>query len=157
VGLVRASTVEDQLVLGVADVDALLVACAGVGAWVRAGRRCAGALRLGGGHAVRDGSDVGACATGRARSDSLGVVSVQICSSHTRTFFFNCCNWMIAYHEMASDIALHDGKTILGADVLAEGALRVRWDSHGRSGEGEDGGEELHFDLCVWKQKAPWI
>lgn len=71
VSLVRASTVEDQLVLGVADVDALVVVRARVSARVRAGGRGAGALRLGGSHAVRDASDVGALAVGRAGSDGL--------------------------------------------------------------------------------------
>lgn len=56
---------------------------------------------------------------------------------------------MVTYHELASDIALQDGKSVCGADVLAEGALGVSWDCHGRSGEGEDGSEELHFEMWV--------
>jgi hypothetical protein len=71
VGLVRASTVEDQLVLGVADVDALVVGRARVSARGRAGGRGAGALRLGDGLAVRDGSNVGALAAIRAGSNGL--------------------------------------------------------------------------------------
>lgn len=54
---------------------------------------------------------------------------------------------MATYHELARDIALQDGQAVCGALVLAECALGLGWDSHGRSGEGEDGGEELHFDM----------
>lgn len=71
VGLLWASTVENHLVLGVADVDALVVIGARVSARSRAVGRGAGALRLGDGLAVRDVSDVGALAAVRAGADGL--------------------------------------------------------------------------------------
>lgn len=70
VGLLGASAVEDQLVLGVADVDVRRGA-AGVGAGGIAVGRAARALHLGNGLAVRDASDVGALAAVRAGSDGL--------------------------------------------------------------------------------------
>ena len=74
VGLVRASTVEDQLVLGVADVDGAVAIRAGVSARGGAVGRAARALRLGNGLAVGDVSDVGALAAIRAGSDGLKMV-----------------------------------------------------------------------------------
>lgn len=70
VGLLGASTVEDQLVLGVADVD-VRGGAAGVGAGGVAVSRAARALHLGSGLAVGDASDVGALAAVRAGSDGL--------------------------------------------------------------------------------------
>lgn len=71
VGLLRAGTVEDELVLGVADVDVGVVVTARVGAGGRAVGRAARALRLGRDLAVGDVSDVGALATVGAGSDGL--------------------------------------------------------------------------------------
>lgn len=62
------------------------------------------------------------------------------------------CDLIYTYHKLATDIALQDGQAVRGADVLAEGALGVSRDGHGRSGEGEDGGEELHFEMCGLKR-----
>lgn len=74
VGLLGAGTVEDQLVLGVADVDVRVVVTARVSAGGRAVGRAARALRLGDVLAVGDGSDVGALAAVGAGSDGLRVV-----------------------------------------------------------------------------------
>lgn len=68
-GLVRASTVEHQLVLSIADVDALEVGSASVSA--RSGAVGSAALRLGNGLAVGNVSNVGALAAVRAGSDGL--------------------------------------------------------------------------------------
>lgn len=52
------------------------------------------------------------------------------------------------YHPVAADVALLDGQTIVGADVLPKGALATGSDvgsREGGGGEGEDGGGELHL------------
>lgn len=83
-GLLRASTVEHQLVLRIAHIDPLVVPGARVGAGSSAVRRRA-ALLGGDGLAVGDVADVGALAAVGAGSDLLGeglCVSVEcrVCS-----------------------------------------------------------------------------
>lgn len=141
VGLLGAGAVEDQLVLGVADID-VRGGAAGVGAGGSAVGRAARALRLGNGLAVRDASDVGALAAVRAGPDGL---EWRWLGSMHETMFLRL-RLLVTHHKLASDIALEDGEAILGADILAEGALGG-WGCHGRGGEGEDGGGELHFDV----------
>lgn len=94
VGLLRAGTVEHQLVLGIADIDPLVITSAGVSAGGGAVRRRASLL--GDGLAVRNVSDVGALAAIRAGPD---------------------------LNPVAADVTLGDGQAVLGADVLPEGAL----------------------------------
>lgn len=74
-GLVRASTIKQQLVLCVADIDPLVISCAGVGSGSGAVRRLP-SLR-GDGLAVRNVSDIRAFAVVRAGSDLLDSVSVE--------------------------------------------------------------------------------
>lgn len=141
VGLLGASTVEDQLVLGVADVD-VRGGAASVGARSSAVGRAARALRLGNGLAVGDASDVGALAAVRAGSDGLE----RCWSDPTHETLSLGLSLLITHHKLARDIALENGEAVLGADILAEGALGG-WGCHGRGGEGEDSGGELHFDV----------
>lgn len=140
-GLLGASAVEDQLVLGVADVDVRRGA-AGVGAGGVAVGRAARALHLGNGLAVRDASDVGALAAVRAGSD--GLEWYWLGPAHGTLFLG--LRLLITHHKLARDIALEDGEAVLGADILAEGALGGGG-CHSSGGEGEDGGGELHFDV----------
>lgn len=147
-GLVGASTVEDQLVLGVADPDLRVVVGARVGAGGRAVGWAARALLLGGdGLAVGDVSDVGALAAVGAGSDGLEVVLGMI---HTYSRYSLSREGIMTYHKVASDVALENGQAVLGADVLAEGARLGG--CHGRGGEGDDGSGELHFE--VWGLKG---
>lgn len=66
-------------------------------------------------------------------------------SAH-KTLFLRLRLLIITHHKLARDIALEDREAVLGADILAEGALGG-WGGHGRGGKGEDGGGELHFEF----------